>query len=270
MAELSKFFAKSEIREFLRSDIHPAPYNPRGIDDEGRRHLKRSLSRFGALGGIVVNTRSGNTIVGGHQKVAVMDEAHKYDPEDPTTDYLLRAEAIDVDPQTERTINVALNNPNVGGFWDYDKLRPLLPDIDWKGAGLTDADLSMIGVDFMLQTEEENGLAGELASLKADVDRPRQTYSPREGDDDDAGGDAEGEPFQSAAPMTQEEKTAHMREVKQQVRQKAMEEARSMEAYITLSFSSWEAKADFCRRFGFAPEEKFIKGEVFGEMVEAV
>ena len=43
-------------------------------------------------------------------------------------------------------------------------LRPwyIVPDIDYKDAGLTDADLNMIGIDFLLQTEEERSIADEL------------------------------------------------------------------------------------------------------------
>ena len=43
-----------------------------------------------------------------------------------------------------------------------------------------------------------------------------------------------------------------------------------MDAYIMLSFDTWEAKANFCRRFGYDPYDKFLKGEVFDSQVERV
>lgn len=73
-----------------RTEIHPADYNPRNITDEGRRLVKRSIKQFGVVGGIVINKQTGNTIVGGHQKVFVLDELHKYNEETKENDYLLR------------------------------------------------------------------------------------------------------------------------------------------------------------------------------------
>ena len=42
------------------------------------------------------------------------------------------------------------------------KTWKIVPDIGYKDAGLTDADLNMMGVDFFLQTEEECSIADEL------------------------------------------------------------------------------------------------------------
>jgi len=43
-----------------------------------------------------------------------------------------------------------------------------------------------------------------------------------------------------------------------------------MDAYLMLSFDNWEAKAEFCEKFGFNPDEKFLKGEVFSEKIETL
>lgn len=248
--ELSKYF-NSESVSLRRSQIKPASYNPRTISDEGRKHLKRSIKRYGVVGGIVVNQATGYTIVGGHQKVFVLDELNKYDEATHKNDYTLRVELISVDEKTEKSLNVALNNPNIGGQWDYDALRELVPDIDYKDAGLTDADLNMIGCDFLLQTEEENNIAGELDSMMSEVNEQREAEK-------------------AQRQMERAAKTAHMKEVKKQVKDAAQKQAQDMDAYIMLSFDTWEAKADFCRRFGYDPYDKFIKGEVFDSQVERV
>ena len=167
---LKKFFS-STIVEVKRSEIHPADYNPRKIDEQGKRMLKRSMKQFGVVGGIIVNSQTGNTIVGGHQKVAILDEMYKY----PDNDYSLRVEMISVDRKTEKTLNIALNNGNISGSWDYDALARLVPDIDYKDAGLTDADLNRIGCDFLLQTEEENSLAGALDAASHRAERSRES-----------------------------------------------------------------------------------------------
>lgn len=248
--ELSKYF-NSESASLRRSQIKPASYNPRTISDEGYKQLKRSIKRYGVVGGIVVNQATGYTIVGGHQKVSVLDELNKYDEATHKNDYTLRVELISVDEKTEKSLNVALNNPNIGGQWDYDALRELVPDIDYKDAGLTDADLNMIGCDFLLQTEEENNIAGELNSMMSEVNEQREAEK-------------------AQRQMERAAKTAHMKEVKKQVKDAAQKQAQDMDAYIMLSFDTWEAKANFCRRFGYDPYDKFIKGEVFDSQVERV
>ena len=61
-----------------------------------------------------------------------------------------------------------------------------------------------------------------------------------------------------------------MKDVKQQVRDSAIKTAESMEAYVMLSFTDFQAKAAFMERFGYSPYDKIIKGEVFDEQVERV
>lgn len=243
---LKKFFS-STIVEVKRSEIHPADYNPRKIDEQGKRMLKRSMKQFGVVGGIIVNSQTGNTIVGGHQKVAILDEMYKY----PDNDYSLRVEMISVDRKTEKTLNIALNNGNISGTWDYDALARLVPDIDYKDAGLTDADLNMIGCDFLLQTEEENSLADALDEMMQPVTEQKEAEK-------------------AARQLERAEKVAHMKEVKQQVKDAAQKQAQDMDAYLMLSFDTFEAKAAFCERFGYDPYSKFIKGEVFDEQIERI
>lgn len=243
---LKKFFS-STIVEVKRSEIHPADYNPRKIDEQGKRMLKRSMKQFGVDGGIIVNSQTGNTIVGGHQKVAILDEMYKY----PDNDYSLRVEMISVDRKTEKTLNIALNNGNISGSWDYDALARLVPDIDYKDAGLTDADLNMIGCDFLLQTEEENSLAGALEEMMQPVTEQKEAEK-------------------AARQLERAEKVAHMKDVKQQVKEAAQKQAQDMDAYVMLSFDTFEAKAAFCERFGYDPYMKIIKGEVFSDQIERV
>lgn len=249
---LKKFFS-STIVEVKRSEIQPADYNPRKIDEQGKRMLKRSMKQFGVVGGIIVNSQTGNTIVGGHQKVAILDEMYKY----PDNDYSLRVEMISVDRKTEKTLNIALNNGNISGSWDFDALAQLIPDIDYKDAGLTDADLNMIGVDYLLQTEEENNIASELESMMQPVTEQHEAEK--------AERKAEREALKA---QEQAEKVAHMKEVKQQVKDAAQKQAQDMDAYLMLSFDTFEAKASFCERFGYDPYIKFVKGEQFDSICE--
>ena len=253
MAQKSYFTSQSG--ELKRSQIHFADYNPRTISEEGKRNLRRSIRKYGVVGGIVVNKQTGYTLVGGHQKVTILDEMNHYDPVTHENDYILRVELIDVDLKTEKSLNVTLNNPNVGGDWDDDKMRELIPDIDWKDAGLTDADLNMFGVDFLLQTETEQQTATAIDNMMAEVNADHEAEMQRR---------------RLEREMERAAKTAHMKDVKQQVRQQAQKEAENMEAYVMLSFTDFESKAAFMERFGYSPYEKIIKGEVFDEQVERI
>lgn len=246
----NRYFNSKSV-ELRRSQIKPAIYNPRTISNEGRKQLKRSIKRYGVVGGIVVNQATGYTIVGGHQKVFVLDELNKYNEVTHENDYTLRVELINVDEKTEKSLNIALNNPNIGGQWDYDALARLVPDIDYQDAGLTAADLNIIGCDFLLQTEEESSIAEALEDMMAPVAEQKEAEK-------------------AAKQMERAEKVPRMKEVKQQVKDAAQKQAQDMDAYLMLSFDTFEAKAAFCERFGYDPYAKFIKGEVFDEQIERI
>lgn len=256
--ELSKYI-KSQLVELNRSSIHLASYNPRKLSDESRKTLKRGIKKFGLVGGIVVNKRTGLTVVSGHQRLSVMDELQKF----PDNDYRIRVDVIDVDEKQEKELNILMNNPNAQGTWDFDALARIVPDIDYKDAGLTDADLNMIGVDFLLQTEEESSIAYELENMMSPVVEQREAEKAERKAERDAEKAAQEEADRAA-------KVAHMKEVKQQVKENAQRQAQDMDAYLMLSFDTFEAKAAFCQRFGYDPYDKFVKGEVFSEQVERI
>lgn len=254
MGELSKYI-RSESVELNRSAIHFADYNPRKLSEESRKTLKRGIKKYGLVGGVVVNKRTGLTIVSGHQRLTVMDELQKYNPDTKENDYKIRVDVIDVDTQQEKELNILMNNPNAQGTWDYDKMRELIPDIDYKDAGLTEADLNMIGVDFLLQTEQENNLASALDDLMQPVEEEKAEIKAQK---------------QAEKQMEREARIQEMKNVKAQVKEQSQKQAMDMDAYIMISFDNWENKASFCERFGYSPYEKFIKGEIFDELIERI
>ena len=141
----------------------------------------------------------------------MLDELNKYNVSTKENDYTLRVELINVDEKTEKSLNVALNNPNIGGQWDYDKMRELIPDIDYKDAGLTEADLNMIGVDFLLQTEEENDLANALEDMMSPVTEKKEAEREQR--------QAE---RQAEKQLERESKIQHMKDVKAEVKESAI------------------------------------------------
>jgi hypothetical protein len=182
--------------------------------------------------------------VAGHQRLSVMDELNKYDGKTGEGDYRLRVDIIDVEEKAERELNILLNNPNAQGQWDYDALRELMPDIDYRDAGLTEEDLNLIGVDFLLQTDEQNSTVGELTGLTSDMNAQRE--------------------------LEKEARKAHILAEKEKVGKSAEEKAKNMDAYVMLSFDTYKAKAAFMCRFGYDSQEKFIKGEVFSSQIERI
>lgn len=121
-----------EHRVFHRSEVSEDPQNPRAIDSYSAKKLGDSLkSTGGVLGGIVVNTRT-MQFVGGHQRIAQFDKQY------PDGNYTFTACAIDVDLDEQRRINVLLNNPELAGLYDIDRLDELIRDgLDYAAAGMS-------------------------------------------------------------------------------------------------------------------------------------
>ena len=61
-----------------------------------------------------------------------------------------------------------------------------------------------------------------------------------------------------------------IKEIKKSIRDRIDNKFDEGDPLLVLSFSSFEAKAKFMDRFGFDIYEKFIKGEIFENMIERV
>jgi len=115
-----------EIRTFKVSDLNPAEYNPRQIDDEALAGLAKSVAKFGLVELIIVNVRNGrNVIVGGHQRFKVVQQSGVQ-----TIDCIV----VDLSTEDEKLLNLSLNNPHIQGQFidavsDYiAKLKDQIPD----------------------------------------------------------------------------------------------------------------------------------------------
>lgn len=231
---LQKILTASETVTLMRSQIHPADYNPREIGENERNTLKRGLKSFGLLGGILVNKQTGYTIVSGHQKVSLLDEMAGY----PEHDYELKVELIDVDQKTEIEINFFMNNPSAQGRWNEGKVKVLIPQIDPKRAGFSNLDLAAFGIK--IEVPKANDIKKAIEETQKPVEELKAA------------------------------REEAVKQVKQQVAEKAAAKAAEADTFITLSFTTAKAKAEFCERFGYAPDEKFINGDVFVDRIELV
>lgn len=267
-AVLSKYF-RAENVEMLRSEIHFADYNPRTIGPDELKTLRKGIRKFGLVGGIVVNRRTGNTLVQGHQRLTVMDDLQKYDAETHANDYRIRADLIDVDDKAEKELVILLNNPNAQGRWDYDRLKAILPGIDAANAGLSDTDLAMMGI----------GLEQSLAAIGS-ADVPSVTSAMMSGlapSSDTGGGDTlpaeestggqmmmdmDGtDVSEDAVEADRQAKIRHMKDVKDTASRKAQECAEQAAAYIMVSFDNMDNMQDFLCRFNIPELTQIVKGE---------
>jgi hypothetical protein len=230
-----KEIRQSETRVIKRSSISLNPVNPKRHTDEKVKLQKKNLQKVGFLGGIAWNERSGN-LIDGHRRIKAMDLHYKYDGT-PNTDYDVKVEVVNLDDKTEKEqlTYMAVGNTKP----DIDLIAGYISDIDYTGIGLDIGELN----DILSINTEIPSLSDSLDDLLS--------HAPLF-DDLDA--------F-NADNRTYEERKEHMKAVKQQVKESAIERQQNEEAYITLSFSSYEAKDDFCDLLGISTDDKFAKGE---------
>lgn len=148
-----------------RSELHEAAYNPRLITKENRKKLKQSVKE-GLADAIVWNKRTGN-VVGGHQRLSVLDELER------NKNYEMDVLAIDVDESTEKKLNIKLNNPNMQGEYDLRGLAELMigDNISIQEVGFNQAD-----AEVMFNETELAMLSGyeQPAEVKEDIEKIKQ------------------------------------------------------------------------------------------------
>mgnify|MGYP005825563123 CR=1 FL=1 len=116
------------------SELKFAEYNPRIITKKEYKDLKNSLTEFGIVETIVVNTYKGreNIIVGGHQRVRVLEDLG-YDS--------VICSLVDLPLEIEMKLNLRLNKN--GGKFDDDMLFNYFPEEMLKDVGFTDNDFNI-------------------------------------------------------------------------------------------------------------------------------
>jgi site-specific DNA-methyltransferase (adenine-specific) len=126
--------------------LNPAEYNPRFISDTEKAKLKRSITEFGMVEPIVVN--SDKTIIGGHQRVTCARELGWND---------VPCVVVTLPKEKEKLLNLALNR--IVGEWDYNKLYDILVSLEGD-------DMTVAGFD----TDEIKKIRDLLDSATEDID----------------------------------------------------------------------------------------------------
>ncbi len=224
---------QSETVIIKRSQIHFSPYNPKRHTEEGVNQQLRNFKLRGFLGGIVWNETTGN-LVAGHKRIMAMDKFYGNTEEKPV-DYNVKVEKVKLDPKAEKEQNVYMDARSTNTPQDYDLIALILPEIDYKLAGLDANELNLISIE-----------------------SPTMDIAPRE------------EIRQDYAELGKEaeQKKADVKAAKEKIKNNVQEN--QGETYVSLSFDTYENKCAFMERFGFATDLRFIKGESFNDMVERV
>ena len=120
--------------------LKPATYNPRKISPEAFSKLTRSIETFGLVDPLIINKRTGYTIVGGHQRYEALKLCGQ------TTAPCV---VLDIELEREQLLNMALNNQNLQGEFDFTRMADLLIEFDAKNidasiAGFSDQELEQI------------------------------------------------------------------------------------------------------------------------------
>lgn len=164
--EKSKY-QKFNMVEIARSEIKNAEYNPRTITKEAAKKLRKTLKEHGLVTPITHNKRTGN-IVGGHQRIAALDSLHR------NSEFIIEVAQIDVDEQEEVKLNLLLNQTDIQGEYDWDKVKDLSEafDIDLEGDALFDPstlDFAFAGDEDFLTGDEESA-----ATQQAEIDKIKE------------------------------------------------------------------------------------------------
>lgn len=150
----------SNVEKIKLIDLELADYNPRQISDNNIDKLRNSIHSFGFVDPIIINLKN-NRIIGGHQRYKVLMEDYDNNKElniyklgdigwvFPDEDIIIKSE------EDEKALNISLNQNNLMGEWDNEKLKDIFKDLND-----VDFDLELTGfddfeIDFFLDDDYE-------------------------------------------------------------------------------------------------------------------
>ena len=235
------FLQDFEIRTINRSAIIEAAYNPREIEKQNRADLKHSMGKMKLREPLVWNEKSGN-LVGGHQRLSILDETWQKKHKTEELDYELTVAVVNLELKEEIELNLALNNPRLMGDYNIAKMNELLssdafPDIDFKIAGVKDEDLQIFGItdDLLnINNQEVDDIINAFEEVKE----------------------------QKKRDVTPEQKEVNKQNVKATKKEQVNSE---VDTYVTITFSNQADKRAFMAKIGEHENSLFVKGEIFAK-----
>lgn len=167
-------YQRFEMVRVWRHELHPHPKNPRTIGKKAEQRLRGKVKDLGLVQALVWNRRTGY-LVGGHQRMEVLDRLEKYNPLTRENDYQLDVSACELSDAQELEMLVFLNNPSAAGSFDLDLLADLnlSAGIDFAGMGFDQIDVDLMfdgDARFSHLFEDDDEVAAskeKLAEVKA-------------------------------------------------------------------------------------------------------
>lgn len=162
-------FQKGTVVKINRADIVADDINPRTITDDNKRRLKRSIEKNGLVGHLVWNKATGH-VVGGHQRLSALDSLMH------TKDYDLDVLMVDMPLKDEVRLNVALNQQDAQGEFDYFAVSQLAEDFKLDLSddfGFSDEMIEINFPEFNVgDTEDEKPVSREAS--EADIAKMKE------------------------------------------------------------------------------------------------
>lgn len=219
---------QSETVIIKRSQINFAPYNPRKKDKKVVESLKENFKRVGFLGGIQYNLTTHN-LIGGHKRLEALDLIHNYNGKNGI-DYDVKVEQIEIDEKTEKEQNIYLNNKRHQGETDFEMMATLLNEIDIDNAGLSQIDIDIVE---SVVPDFEFGNNSEILNDIEDVKQKAKT----------------------------QEEINHVKNTKKLYNNNTGEN--HLQKHFTVTFSTYDEKAEFLEGIGINGDDIFITSKVF-------
>ena len=152
------------LKNIKIENLKIATYNPRKNlqpNDTEYKKLRKSIEEFGYVDPVIIN--SDMTVIGGHQRIKVLEELGYKD---------IECIIVDLDKNKEKALNLALNK--ISGEWDNNKLEELLAElketnIDLDVTGFSFDEVDDILKDVMGSKEDDFDLDKALDEIKEPV-----------------------------------------------------------------------------------------------------
>lgn len=142
-------FENYRIANVSRKSIKEHPLNPRSITPQARTRLRAIIRKHGVIGPVaIVNERTG-FMLGGHQRVSILDDEHG------NKDYDLQVIFVDKSEAEEKEIIVSLNNQSAQGQWDEYALLGILQDEEVDKEILGFSETERMHFDRLLKEQDD-------------------------------------------------------------------------------------------------------------------
>lgn len=145
-----------QIEKRKLNELSFYPGNPRRMPDDVFKKLKKSISEFGYVEPLVINSK--NQVIGGNQRLKALKELL---PEDSEVEVVI----VDLPLNREKALNIALNK--IQGEFDMNLLKDFISDLEPLDVELTGLDVELEELETDKEIEEDNYEEPEFLAPKS-------------------------------------------------------------------------------------------------------